>query len=88
VARRLLLSLCCALLAAAPTHGAERDRAPGKPAAEKDPRGRAAQERDRDSASTGASSPERRGGTDLGFEAEKEEEELLKKKRTAPLKGR
>jgi hypothetical protein len=88
VARLLFAFLCCALLATASAHGAERDRAPGKPAAEKDPKGRAAQERDRDSASTGASSPERRGGTDLGFEAEKEEEELLKKKRTAPLKGR
>ena len=39
-----------------------------------------------DDASAGASSPERRSGTDLGFEAEKEEEEFLKKQRTAPLK--
>jgi hypothetical protein len=86
---RVLLTLCCVLLAAPAVQGAERDRAPGKAAAEKDPKGRTAQQhRDRDSASTGASSPERRGGTDLGFEAEKEEEELLKKKRTAPLKGR
>jgi hypothetical protein len=38
------------------------------------------------SASTGASAPERRGGTDLGYEAEKEEEEFQKKKRTAPLR--
>jgi hypothetical protein len=42
----------------------------------------------RDNASTGASTPERRGGTDLGYEAEKEEEAFLKKKRTAPLKAR
>ena len=85
---RLLLLLCCAVLAATPARAAEREPGPAKPAAEKDPKGRPAQQRDRESASAGASSPERRGGTDLGFEAEKEEEEFLKKKRTAPLKRR
>lgn len=43
-----------------------------------------------DNASGGASSaPERRGGTDLGYEAEKEEEAWLKKERkAAPFTGR
>jgi hypothetical protein len=86
---RLPALLCAALLAGASVQAEERDRPPGKPAVEKtDSRERMSPQRERDSASTGASAPERRGGTDLGFEAEKEEEAFLKKKRTAPLKGR
>lgn len=86
---RLLFLLCCIVLAATPAQGRESNRVPEKPGARKDDATtRPAPRRDRENASTGASAPERRGGTDLGFEAEKEEEAFLKKKRTAPLKGR
>lgn len=85
---RVLFLLCCAVLAGAPAQGQDRD-VPRQKAVGKDDRVRPAPPlREREQASTGASAPERRGGTDLGFEAEKEEEEFLKKKRTAPLKGR
>ncbi len=90
---RLPLLLCALMIAATPawsgngTDGSGRSPELRLPA-DKHDKARPARQRERDNASTGASAPERRGGTDLGFEAEKEEEAFLKKKRTAPLKGR
>lgn len=96
---RLLFFLCAFLLAATPAQGGngiDPERRPqgltvptpdgGRP-------GRLVRPRPElpGNASAGASSaPERRGGTDLGYEAEKEEEEFLRKRRTgrSALKGR
>lgn len=95
---RALFLLCVLILAATPAHGGNRvdpgQRAEGLelPKPDDGKAGRLVRPRPElpDNASTGASSaPERRGGTDLGYEAEKEEEAWLKKQRTtAPLKGR
>lgn len=97
---RILFFLCVLLLAATPA-GAGNGLAPpasGRPEARAVPKpdegkpGRLVRPQpDRpDNASGGASSaPERRGGTDLGYEAEKEEEAWLKKERkAAPFTGR
>lgn len=92
---RLLFVLCAALPAATPAGaGAGIEGKPEKPAIRPTlpreapiPRPRV-ERRAPESASTGAGAPERRGGTDLGFEAEKEEEAWQKQRRTAPLKDR
>jgi hypothetical protein len=91
---KLLFLLCGLLVAMTPANGQGIDtsrkpdaRIPEEDAGKRSPPGRTP-DASRESASTGASAPQRRGGTDLGFEAEKEEEEFLKKRRTAPLKGR
>jgi hypothetical protein len=87
---KLLFLVCAVVLAATPAQGTGGSDAPTKKAeAAKGARTGPAPQRERDSGSTGSSStPERRRGTDLGYEAEKEEEAFLKKKRTAPLKAR
>lgn len=86
---KLLFAVCAAVLAATPVQGTDGSNAPNKKAeAAKGARTGPEPQRERDSASTGSSTPERRRGTDLGYEAEKEEEAFLKKKRTAPLKAR
>lgn len=94
---KLLFVVCAAVLAATPAQGtSEADGKPPRPgltppeeSRERAPDpARRPRADSRDNASTGASSPERRRGTDLGYEAEKEEEEFLKKKRIAPLKAR
>lgn len=86
---KLLFAVCAVVLAATPVQGTDSSNGPKKKAeAAKSPRAGTAPQRERDSASTGSSAPERRRGTDLGYEAEKEEEAFLKKKRTAPLKAR
>lgn len=96
---KILLILCWALLAATPVGASgpggsgidSAARGPGLRTPEDDqgklriPLGKPREE----SASSGASAAAQRPrGTDLGYEAEKEEEEFLKKQRTAPLKGR
>lgn len=83
---KLLFLACAVILAATPAQETYASGPEKKTA--KSPRVGPAPQRERDSASTGSSTPERRRGTDLGYEAEKEEEAFLKKKRTAPLKAR
>jgi hypothetical protein len=86
---KLLFLVCAVVLAATPAQGTGGSDAPKRKAeAAKGAPTAPAPQRERDSASTGSSTPERRRGTDLGYEAEKEEDEFLKKKRTAPLKAR
>ena len=95
---RILFYLCVLLLAATPAEAGNGLDAAGRPEGRTLPKpddgkaGRLVRPQPElpDDASAGASSaPERRGGTDLGYEAEKEEEAWLKKRRTtAPLKGR
>lgn len=90
---RRLGFICVLALAATSAEagpGSERKREPPeiRPPAPQEvpiPRPRVAP-RAPESASTGASTPQRRDATDLGFEAEKEEEAWLKRRRTAPLK--
>ena len=86
---KLLFAVCAVVLAATPVQATDSgDGSRKKAEAAQSPRAGPAPQRERDSASTGSSTPERRRGTDLGYEAEKEEEAFLKKKRTAPLKPR
>jgi hypothetical protein len=92
---RVLFFLCALVLAATPAqagNGVEGkpERPVVRPPAPREvplPQPRV-EVREEDNASTGPSAPERRSGTDLGFEAEKEEEAWQKRRRTAPLKGR
>ena len=95
---KLLFTLCLLVLAATPTGASDlggkgidtTQRRPGLRLPEEDkgtlriPLGKQREE----NATAGAGAPERRRGTDLGYEAEKEEEAFLKKQRTAPLKGK
>ncbi len=86
---KLLFLVCAVVLAATPAQGTHGSNAlKSKAEAAKGARAGPAPQRERDSASTGSSTPERRRGTDLGYEAEKEEEAFLRKKRSAPLKAR
>ena len=94
---KVLFVLCALILAATPAEGANGVDATPRKGELRIPRdkgvpaphpGMDERRREGESASTGASAPERRSGTDLGFEAEKEEEAWLKERRTAPLKPR
>ena len=94
---RILFVVCALILAATPAQGANGVEATPRKDELRIPRDKGIQaprprmderRRDGENASTGASAPERRGGTDLGFEAEKEEEAWQKERRTAPLKAR
>ena len=95
---KLLFILCFLVLAATPAGASDlggkgidtTQRRPGLRVPDEDrgtlriPLGK---QRD-ENASAGTSAPERRRGTDLGYEAEKEEEAFQKKQRTAPLKAK